>query len=111
MPTALARADIFCLPSYREGVPNALLEAAACGLAMVTTDVPGCRDVVINGVSGWLVPVRNAEALANALETLITNPELRHKMGNAGRELAVSHFGTTKVNRETLAVYNLFSKS
>lgn len=111
MPAALARADIFCLPSYREGVPNALLEAAACGLAIVTTDVPGCRDVVTNGVNGWLVPVKNADALANALETLITNPELRHKMGNAGRELAVNHFGTTKVNRETLAVYNLFFKA
>ena len=108
MPAALARADIFCLPSYREGVPNALLEAAACGLSIVTTDVPGCRDVVTNGVNGWLVPVRNAEALANALETLITNPELRRRMGNAGREIAMNQFSMAKVNRETLAVYNLF---
>jgi glycosyltransferase involved in cell wall biosynthesis len=111
MPTALARADIFCLPSYREGVPNALLEAAACGLSIVTTDVPGCRDVVTNGVNGWLVPVKNADALANALETLITNPELRKKMGNAGREIALNHFSADKVNKETLAVYNLFFKS
>jgi glycosyltransferase involved in cell wall biosynthesis len=108
MPAALARADIFCLPSYREGVPNALLEAAACGLSIVTTDVPGCRDVVTNGVNGWLVPVRNVEALANALETLITNPELRRRMGNAGREVALNQFSMAKVNRETLAVYNLF---
>jgi glycosyltransferase involved in cell wall biosynthesis len=108
MPAALARADIFCLPSYREGVPNALLEAAACGLSIVTTDVPGCRDVVTNGVNGWLVPVRNAEALANALETLITNPELRRRMGNAGRDIAMNQFSMAKVNRETLAVYNLF---
>jgi glycosyltransferase involved in cell wall biosynthesis len=108
MPAALARADVFCLPSYREGVPNALLEAAACGLSIVTTDVPGCRDVVTNGVNGWLVPVRNAEALANALETLITNPELRRRMGHAGREIAMNQFSMAKVNRETLAVYNLF---
>ncbi|HSJ88505.1 MAG TPA: glycosyltransferase family 4 protein [Anaerolineales bacterium] len=107
MPAALAQADIFCLPSYREGVPNALLEAAACGLSIVTTDVPGCRDVVMNGVNGWLVPVRNAEALANALETLITNPELRRRMGNAGREIAMNQFSMAKVNRETLAVYKL----
>jgi glycosyltransferase involved in cell wall biosynthesis len=110
MPTALARADVFCLPSYREGVPNALLEAAACGLAIVTTDVPGCRDVVTNGVNGWLVPVKNADALANALETLITNSELRSKMGNAGRQIAMNDFGTAKVNKETLEVYNLFFK-
>jgi len=108
MPSALARADIFCLPSYREGVPNALLEAAASGLSIVTTDVPGCRDVVTNGVNGWLVPVKNADALANALETLITNPELRRKMGNAGREIAMNQFSMAKVNQETLAVYNLF---
>ena len=111
MPAALARADIFCLPSYREGVPNALLEAAASGLSIVTTDVPGCRDVVMNGVNGWLVPVRNSDALANALETLITNPELRLKMGNAGREIAMNQFSMAKVNRETLAVYNLFFPS
>jgi glycosyltransferase involved in cell wall biosynthesis len=111
MPAALAQADIFCLPSYREGVPNALLEAAACGLPIVTTDVPGCRDVVTNGVNGWLVPVRNSDALANALETLITNPELRHKMGQAGREIAMNQFSMVKVNNETLAVYNLFFKS
>ena len=111
MPAALARADIFCLPSYREGVPNALLEAAASGLSIVTTDVPGCRDVVTNGVNGWLVPVKNADALANALETLITNPELRRKMGNAGREIAKNQFSMAKVNRETLAIYDLFFQS
>jgi glycosyltransferase involved in cell wall biosynthesis len=110
MPAALARADIFCLPSYREGVPNALLEACACGLPIVTTDTPGCRDVVTHGVNGLLVPVKNAEAVALALETLIVDHELRHKMGNAGREIAVNQFSTTKVNKETLAVYSLFFK-
>jgi len=111
MPSALAKADIFCLPSYREGVPNALLEACASGLPIVTTDVPGCRDVVTNGSNGLLVPVQNALALANALETLITDPELRRKMGMAGCEIAVNKFSQTKVNAETLAVYKVVLNS
>ncbi|MGE5377450.1 MAG: glycosyltransferase family 4 protein [Bacteroidota bacterium] len=111
MPAALAQADIFCLPSYREGVPNALLEAAACGLPIVTTDAPGCRDVVTDNVNGLLVPVRNAKALADALEILIISRNIRNRMGAAGREIAVEQFSTSKVNRETLAVYNPLIRS
>ena len=107
MPNTLAQTDIFCLPSYREGVPNALIEACACGLPIVTTDVPGCRDVVTHGVNGLLVPVRDALALAGALETLLTSPELRQRMGIAGRETAINKFSITKVNAETLNVYKL----
>src|SRR5215211_1805776 len=107
MPSILAQADIFCLPSYREGIPNALLEACAAGLPIVATDVPGCRDVVTNGVNGLLVPVRSPEALANALETLIGDRELRRAMGIAAREIAIQ-FNTKKVNAETLAVYGTF---
>jgi glycosyltransferase involved in cell wall biosynthesis len=107
MPNTLAQTDIFCLPSYREGVPNALIEACACGLPIVTTDVPGCRDVVTNGVNGLLVPVRNAFALANALETLLTSPDLRQAMGIAGRETAINKFSITKVNAENLSVYKI----
>ena len=110
MPAALARTDIFCLPSYREGVPNALLEATACGLPIVTTDTPGCRDVVTNGVNGILVPVRDAQAVADALELLINDPDLRRRMGSAGRELAIN-FSNIKINRETLAVYSLLTQS
>ena len=105
MPAALAQTDIFCLPSYREGVPNALLEATACGLPIVTTDTPGCRDVVTNGVNGLLVPVKNAKAVAEALEILIVDQEMRRRMGSAGRDIAVN-FSNIKVNRETLAVYS-----
>jgi glycosyltransferase involved in cell wall biosynthesis len=105
MPSTLAQADIFCLPSYREGVPNALLEAAACGLPIVTTDVPGCRDVVTHGLNGLLVPVRNASVLADALETLLSDAPLRDQMGVAGREIAVNKFGLGKVNEETLLIY------
>jgi glycosyltransferase involved in cell wall biosynthesis len=105
MPSTLAQADIFCLPSYREGVPNALLEAAACGLPIVTTDVPGCRDVVTHGLNGLLVPVRNPTVLADALEALLSNAQLRDQMGVAGREIAVNKFGLSKVNEETLIIY------
>jgi glycosyltransferase involved in cell wall biosynthesis len=108
MPSTLAQADVFCLPSYREGVPNALLEAAASGLPIVTTDVPGCRDVVTHGVNGLLVPVRNALILAEALETLLSDAQLRHQMGSAGREIAVNKFGLSSVNEETLMIYNRF---
>lgn len=107
MPAILAQADIFCLPSYREGIPNALLEACAAGLPIVATDVPGCRDVVTHGVNGLLVPVRNPDELAKALESLILDGELRRTMGIAGRETAI-HFNTKKVNAETLAVYQTF---
>lgn len=110
MPAALAKADIFCLPSYREGVPNALLEATACGLPIVTTDTPGCRDVVTHRVNGLLVPVRSAQAVADALEMLLSNPDLCKKLGNAGREIAVN-FSNIKVNRETTAVYNILIRS
>jgi len=111
MPSTLAKADIFCLPSYREGVPNALLEACASGLPIITTDVPGCRDVVTNRLNGLLVPVQNAPALAEALEALIMNPELRQKMGMVGREVAIDKFSQTKVNTETLAVYKVVLQS
>ena len=108
MPSTLAQADVFCLPSYRDGVPNALLEAAACGLPIVTTDVPGCRDVVTHGLNGLLVPVRNAPVLATALETLLSDSRLRDQMGVAGREIAVNKFGLGKVNEETLLIYQRF---
>jgi glycosyltransferase involved in cell wall biosynthesis len=111
MPSTLAQVDIFCLPSYREGIPNALLEATASGLPIVTTDVPGCRDVVMHGLNGLLVPVRNAPAVADALETLLSNTELRHTMGRAGRETAINQFSLTRVNTETLAVYKIFLAS
>jgi len=107
MPTVLAKADIFCLPSYREGVPSALLEACASGLPIVATNAPGCRDVVTNGVNGLLVPIADSSALADSLETLISNPVLRHEMGAAGREIAVQRFGIGKTNAETIKVYGV----
>ena len=105
MPAVLQAAHIACLPSYREGLPKSLLEAAACGLPIVTTDAPGCREVVRDGVNGLLVPVRDAEALAAALKKLIDDPELRRSMGEQSRVLAETEFGLETVIAQTLAVY------
>ena len=105
MPAVLLEADIVCLPSYREGLPKALLEGMAASLPCVTTDVPGCRTVVHDGVNGLLVPPRNPEALARALLRLIDEPCLRRQMGQRGRERALAEFASQIICRQTLLVY------
>lgn len=105
MPEVIASANLVVLPSYREGMPKVLLEAAAAGRAVVTTDVPGCRDAVEPGVSGLLVPVRDAESLALAIEQLLANPEQRKAMGLAGRKLAETEFDVRAVVDKHLAIY------
>jgi glycosyltransferase involved in cell wall biosynthesis len=105
MPAVLQAAHIACLPSYREGLPKSLLEAAACGLPIVTTDAPGCREVVRDGVNGFLVPVRDAAALTAALRKLIDDAELRCRMGEQSRLRAETEFGLETVIAQTLAVY------
>lgn len=102
----LGEASIACLPSYREGLPKSLLEAAACGLPIVTTDTPGCREVVVDGDNGLLVSVRNVDALAAALKKLLLDPALRQRMGKRSRAMAESDFSSELVIRETLAVYS-----
>jgi glycosyltransferase involved in cell wall biosynthesis len=106
MPKVFAQSHIVCLPSsYGEGVPKVLIEAAACGRPIVTTDAPGCREIVQDGLNGFLVPLRDAAAVAEALKKLIEAPELRRKMGVKGRELVEREFSLDKVNNETLALY------
>jgi glycosyltransferase involved in cell wall biosynthesis len=106
MPAVFHTAHIACLPSYyREGLPKVLLEAAACGLPIVTTDAPGCREIVRDGDNGFLVPVRDTQALALALRNLIDNGALRAKMGQRGREIVLAEFSQERVIAETLAVY------
>lgn len=105
MPAVLAAARLVVLPSYREGLPKVLIEAAACGRAVVTTDVPGCRDAIEPNVSGLLVPARNAQALANAIEYLLANPEHCAAMGLAGRRLAERDFDVRNVVAAHLRVY------
>jgi glycosyltransferase involved in cell wall biosynthesis len=105
MPQKYAECSIVCLPSYREGMPKALLEAAAAGRAVVTTDAPGCRHAIIPGVTGLLVPVGNAMALANSLEILMRDDELRLQMGIEGRKLAKSKFDVSSVADVTMNLY------
>lgn len=105
MPATLMCVDIVVLPSYREGLPTCLTEAASCGLPLVATDVPGCRDVVLDGVNGYLVPVRNASALADAILRLVESPELRQRLGRASRIRALSEFDQNIVLDRTMAVY------
>ena len=105
MPAVFHTAHIACLPSYREGLPKVLLEAAACGLPIVTTDAPGCREIVRDGDNGFLVPVRDAQAVAVALRNLIDNVALRAKMGQRAREIVLAEFSQERVIAETLAVY------
>lgn len=105
MPAILAASTIVCLPSYREGLPKALLEAAACGRPIITTDVPGCREVVHHGENGLLVPARDAKALSAAIAGLLENSDLRLEMGRKSRQMALSHFSEESVVRDTLDVY------
>lgn len=106
MPALLARAAIVCLPSYREGMPKALLEAAAAGCAIVTTDVIGCREAIVAGTTGDLVPAKDASALASALGALIGDPHRRARYGAAGRKLAIEKFGVESVVRDTVGIYS-----
>lgn len=106
MPTIFSQAHIVCLPSfYGEGVPKVLIEAASCGRAIVTTDTPGCREIVRHGENGLLIPKHDAQALADAIKQLIQNPFLRKQMGKRGREIALKEFSVDKVISETLALY------
>ena len=98
--------DILCLPSYREGLPKALIEGAACGLPIVTTDTVGCRDVVEDGVNGFLVPIKNIDQLAKKIFELIQNKSLREKMGEESHKIALSKFSASKINLQTLKIYN-----
>jgi len=105
MATLFSKTHIVCLPSYREGLPKVLIEAAACGRPIITSDTPGCREVVRPSVNGLLIPLRDAAALAEAMRRLIDNPELRLRMGAQSRQIAEQEFAEEKVIAETLAVY------
>lgn len=95
---ALEQASVYVLPSYREGTPRTVLEAMSMGRPIVTTDAPGCRETVREGVNGFLVPVRDVAALAIAMEKFILGPELVTRMGGKSRELAEEKYDVIKVN-------------
>jgi glycosyltransferase involved in cell wall biosynthesis len=96
-----AACQVFVLPSYREGLPRVNLEAMATGRAVISTDVPGCRETVVDGETGLLVPVRDAEALAEAMLSLARDPERARAMGAAGRRLCEARFELGAVTRAT----------
>lgn len=106
MPQVLARTHIVCLPSfYGEGIPKSLIEAAACGRPIVTTDTPGCHEIVSDGDNGFLVPVRDVPALIAALLKLINDADLRVRMGARGRARVEKEFAIERVISETMAIY------
>jgi len=106
MAAEFAQCHIVCLPSYREGLPRVLIEAAACGRAIVTSDVPGCREIVRDGETGILVPVRDGPATAVALRTLIEDVDLRRTMGAAGRKFAMDNFSVSDFVAKSIDVYD-----
>ncbi|MBX9977359.1 MAG: glycosyltransferase family 4 protein [Alphaproteobacteria bacterium] len=97
--------QIVLLPSYREGLPKSLLEACACGLPIITTDAPGCREVVDSGMNGYLVPVGNSDALYKVLATLLDNYDMCCAMGAHSLTKAMSHFSSDLIHKETMIVY------
>lgn len=105
MPQVLAQASVVCLPSFREGMPKALIEASAVGRAIVTTDVPGCRDVIDRNGGGVLVPARDAAALAVALQALLVDPARRQAMGRVARRRAEQVLDVRIIVRQTLDLY------
>jgi glycosyltransferase involved in cell wall biosynthesis len=105
MPTILASAQMVVLPSYREGLPKVLLEAAACGRPLVATDVPGCREVVKDGVNGLLVPSHDAASLGRAIARLLQDSPLRRRMGMCSRQLVLNEFTVAKITQNMLDLY------
>jgi len=105
MPALLSTIDVFALPSYREGLPKGLIEAGASGIPLVSTDVPGCREVITGGEDGLLVPVRDAAALAAAIARLIDDQDLATRLGAAARKKTMAEFEESIVIDRTLAVY------
>ncbi|MBE4330752.1 glycosyltransferase family 4 protein [Vibrio parahaemolyticus] len=100
-------ANIACLPSYREGLPKSLIEAASCGLPIITTDVPGCRQMVHGGENGILVPVKDSVSLAQAIETLVNNADMRINMGIRSREIAEHKYSKETIISSFFCIYDL----
>ena len=105
MPAVLARSALVCLPSYHEGLPKVLLEAAACARPIVATDIPGCREIAHPGQNALLVPVGEAQALADAIRTLLADPQMRRDYGACGRRIVEQQFTDQMVAEQTLALY------
>jgi len=103
----IAQCSVYVLPSYREGTPKTVLEAMACGRAVITTDAPGCRETVENNTNGYLVPVKDVPAIAAAAKTLISNRTLLESMAKEGRRLAETRFDVKAVNKSVINTMGL----
>ena len=102
----MAKSDVAVLPTYyREGVPRSLIEAASSGLPIITTTIPGCREIVKDGENGYLIPPKDVEKLKQAMIMLIENPELREKFGKRGRQIVLEKFDQKFVIKQTKSVY------
>ncbi len=107
----LNQADIAVLPSYHEGVPRFLMEAAAVGLPLVASDIDGCKSVIRQGVNGFLISPRDTEAFASAVKKLVQDPELRVRMGDAGHQIVADEFDERLIHRKFLDMYDELSAS
>ncbi|MCH8868323.1 MAG: glycosyltransferase family 4 protein [Chloroflexi bacterium] len=105
VPKAMASMDLYVLPSHREGMPRTIIEAMASGKPVVATDIRGCREEVVEGVTGHLVPVNDPVALADAIKKVITRPDICREMGEAGRRRAIEHFDEGAVVDREIKVY------
>lgn len=101
-----SKASIVCLPSYREGLPKSLLEAASCALPIVAFNVPGCREIVRDGVNGFLIPLNNIDEMYSSILRLINDSQLSYKMGLKGREIVLKEFSQTVIADQTMQVWN-----
>ncbi|SMO55781.1 Glycosyl transferases group 1 [Alcanivorax sp. DSM 26295] len=99
---AIADCSVYVLPSYREGTPRTVLEAMAMGRPVITTDAPGCRETVVDGDNGFLVPVKDIQALADAMIKMIDSPGLVAKMGERSRQIAETKYDVHRVNAAML---------
>jgi len=104
---AIENSSVFILPSYREGTPRSVLEAMSMQRPIITTDAPGCRETVIQGENGFLIPPKDISALVNAMEFFIKNPEVIPRMGKRSREIALEKYDVHKVNNRILTYMGL----
>ena len=109
--SAISDSSVYVLPSYREGTPRTVLEAMAMGRAIITTDVPGCRETVIDGHNGFLVPPRDSKALSQAIGRFLDDPSLALTMGKRSRELAVEKYDVEQVNEVILGEMGLLESA
>jgi len=105
MLETLSSASIICLPSYREGLPKVLLEAAAIGRPLVATDVPGCREIVRDGYNGILIHSKDIDSLYDAIVTLVDDEQMRKKMGKNSRKLIENELSAEIINSQIIELY------